>query len=72
MNKVIIEGDAQVVIHALQLKERRNGHVQLLVDDAHSLYNLFEDFSFNFCFRDCNQVAHRLAKWAACSFTEEV
>ncbi|KAL2941351.1 hypothetical protein RDABS01_029701 [Bienertia sinuspersici] len=71
-SKINVEGDALVVIQALQRRAKRSGPVQLLVEDAIALSSHFDSLSFGFCFRDCNQAAHRLAKWATSSFCDEV
>lgn len=71
-SKVIVEGDAQVIIRALQQVSKRKGQVQLFIDDAIALYSCFDSISFMFCFRECNYAAHRLAKWAVNQFCDEV
>ncbi|KAL2939333.1 hypothetical protein RDABS01_000165 [Bienertia sinuspersici] len=70
--KIILEGDALVVIQALQQHTMRGGPVQLMVEDSIALCKNFESVSFSFCLRECNQAAHRLAKWAVSSFCDEV
>lgn len=67
-----VEGDSQLVIKALQKKAQRNSYVQLAVDDALASCSLFDHVSFIFCYRECNEVAHRLARWAAVSFCDEL
>ncbi|KAL2936256.1 hypothetical protein RDABS01_006694, partial [Bienertia sinuspersici] len=71
-SKIDVEGDSLVVIQAYQRRAKRSGPVQLLVEDAIALSSQFDSLSFGFCFRDCNQAAHRLAKWATSSFCDEV
>lgn len=70
--KVSFEGDALLIIKALQGASRRSGYVQLLVEDALAIASNFDQFRFEFCYRECNEVAHRLAKWAVSSFCDEV
>lgn len=62
---VEIEGDAAVVIDALNNKKVRSFHSQIMVDNIRSLLSSFQSISFSFCSRDCNSVAHRLAQRAS-------
>lgn len=61
-----------MVIHALQNVGTRSGNVQLIIEDVLALIPYFESLLFSFCYRECNEVAHRLAKWVVSSFSDEV
>ncbi|KAL2932048.1 14.7 kDa ribonuclease H-like protein [Bienertia sinuspersici] len=69
---IILEGDAQVIIRALQKQILRSGHTQLVVEDICACRTSFSKVSFNFCYRECNLAALRLAKWAVHQYCEEV
>lgn len=62
-NKCIFEGDAQNVVKGLQSHLPHGFHNQVLIDNA--LYSVIDiqQHSFNFCFRQANGVASRLARW---------
>lgn len=64
---VIVEGDAQVVVEALQSKLTRGLHNQILVSNILDSLADVDHITFNFCYREANGVAHRLAKWASTS-----
>lgn len=64
-NKISIEGDAQIIVHALQHKLSRGFHDQVVVDNILEAAKDIHSISFSFCFREANKVAHRLAKWAS-------
>lgn len=69
--RVIVEGDAQNVVNALNGKLMRVIHTQVLVNNIKAAVSDLPSLSFSFCFREANYVAHRLAKWALasiCSF----
>ncbi|KAL2906316.1 putative 4-hydroxy-4-methyl-2-oxoglutarate aldolase [Bienertia sinuspersici] len=70
--KVIVEGDAQIIIRALQQKIRRSHYVQLIIEDVIHLSASIEEIVFTFAFHQCNEVAHRLAKWVVASFSDEL
>lgn len=69
---VTLEGDAQVVVHALQQKLTRSFHNQVLIDNVLASSAGRISFSFNFCYREANRVAHRLAKWASMNICSSV
>lgn len=69
---VIVEGDAQVVIRALQGSGSRSGLTQLIVEDTLDLKSHFDSIVFRFCYRECNSVAHRLARWGITQVGEYV
>ncbi|KAL2932562.1 hypothetical protein RDABS01_000300, partial [Bienertia sinuspersici] len=50
-HNVIFEGDAQLIVKALQGESSRRGAVQLLIEDALALKTYFNSYTFNFCFR---------------------
>lgn len=68
-SKVIIEGDAQNVVKALQGTLHRGYHSQVMVDNITHAASLGSHISFSFCFREANSVAHRLARWAIASIS---
>lgn len=69
---VVMEGDAQYVIHALQRKSNRSFHNQIIVDNILASVSAIDHLSFSFCYREANSVAHRLAKWALSSVCSNV
>lgn len=64
---VLIEGDASGIIDALNHKYTRNLYAQTLVDNIGSLHSNFSSISYSHCYREGNNVAHHIAKWASCS-----
>ncbi|KAL2921546.1 hypothetical protein RDABS01_013037 [Bienertia sinuspersici] len=70
--KVIVEGDAANIIKALTCQANMSTYVQMMVEDMLADVSYLDCITFNFCFRECNEVAHRLAKWAVTSFCDEV
>ncbi|KAL2931806.1 hypothetical protein RDABS01_037216 [Bienertia sinuspersici] len=71
-SNIIVEGDALNIIKALQGQTQRSSYVQATVEDALALVSSFNDVKFNFCFRGCNEVAHRMAKWAVTAYSDKV
>ncbi|CAO2822794.1 unnamed protein product [Amaranthus hypochondriacus] len=69
---VIFEGDCQDIIAAVSRKKQGSFHVQVVVDNCILCSKSFQSCSFMFCFRECNSVAHRLARWVVASFCDEV
>ncbi|CAO2819973.1 unnamed protein product [Amaranthus hypochondriacus] len=69
---VIFEGDCKCLIEAFSGKLSRGFHIQTIIDNCWLLAIKFSSVSFSFCFRDCNGVAHRLAKWAMSSCCDKV
>lgn len=61
---IIIEGDCKGIIDAMNRKCNRGFHIHSIIDNNISLGQVFSAISFMFCFRECNEVAHRLARWA--------
>ncbi|KAL2921326.1 HTH-type transcriptional regulator RafR [Bienertia sinuspersici] len=50
----------------------RSSYFQATVEDALALVSSFNDVKFNFCFRGCNEVAHRMAKWTVTTYSDKV
>lgn len=71
-SNVMVEGDAQVVVRALQGSISRNLHNQVLIDNVRFQMSKIADHSFSFCFREANNVAHKLAKWATANVCSRV
>lgn len=59
-DKVIFEGDAQVVVKALQGNLSRDFHSQIVVDNILLTASSLAHHSFLFCFREANRVARPL------------
>lgn len=70
--RIVFEGDAQTIVRALEGELQRRGDIQLYIDDVISLCSSFNWCKFNFCYRNCNEAAHRIAKWALASDCERV
>ncbi|KAL2895158.1 G kinase-anchoring protein 1-A [Bienertia sinuspersici] len=68
----VAAGDAQLIMKALQGESSGRGAVQLLIDDALTFKSSFNSCIFNFCYRENNEVANCLSKWAMHSFCDEV
>ncbi|KAL2937155.1 Periplasmic nitrate reductase, partial [Bienertia sinuspersici] len=65
--------EATTAKSALELaKAQGSSYVQANVEDALALVSSFNDVKFNFCLRGCNEVAHRMAKWAVTAYSDEV
>lgn len=71
-SNVIFEGDANNVIEALHQKLSRGLHNQVLVNNILASTSVLESVRFNFCYREANNVAYRLARWAVSSICSEV
>ncbi|CAO2825137.1 unnamed protein product [Amaranthus hypochondriacus] len=69
---VVFEGDCKCLIEALSGKCSRGFRIQTIIDNCRLLAINFSSISFSFCFRVCNGVAHRLAKWAMSSCCDKV
>lgn len=70
--EVVIEGDAQNIVHALQGKIKRGFHAQIIVENVSAAASEIQHLQFNFCFREANNVAHHLAKWALSTISSSV
>lgn len=69
---VIFEGDAQMVVRSLQRETKRHDSVHAMIDDTIAFSTPFNCVDFLFCFRKCNQVVHKLAKWVVVCKCNEV
>lgn len=69
---VQFEGDCKSLIDALQGKSKRSFHFQTIINNFWSLSSNFSSCAVLFCCRDCNGVAHYLAKWATSSCCDKV
>ncbi|CAO2832302.1 unnamed protein product [Amaranthus hypochondriacus] len=69
---IVVESHCKLVVDALSGGGRRIGHVQTVIDNCLLHSSDFSLLSFSFCLRNCNGVAHRLAKWAACGLSDDV
>ncbi|KAL0016655.1 hypothetical protein SO802_003724 [Lithocarpus litseifolius] len=63
-DRVILEGDSQVLITALQNNSYNLSHFGHLVKDIQYLASCFLEIHFSHVRRHCNTVAHALAKRA--------
>lgn len=65
-NRIIFESDSSNLVKALNSREYDNATIGMLVKEARSLCTLnFVSSSFSFSRRECNGVAHKLAKCGA-------
>lgn len=62
--KFSFEGDAQCVIQMLQGERVANSILAVIIGDSIRLSSSFCKVSFSFVSRDCNRVAHAVAKYA--------
>lgn len=62
VNKVIIEGDAQIVVEALNCNKLDNSYLKLLIDDIKERSKELEEVTFSWIPRCCNLVANNLAR----------
>ncbi|XP_059442086.1 uncharacterized protein LOC132174450 [Corylus avellana] len=61
---IIVEGDAQVVINAIQARDPTCSKFGQLVDDIRSLLRNFSRWQISYVSRNANNGAHKLAKEA--------
>lgn len=61
---VVIEGDAALVIEALKGVRKRGLHAQVLIENVRRKVVGRNNLSFDFCYREGNMVAHKVANWA--------
>lgn len=71
-NRVIFEGDCKEIIAAMNHNQNRIFHIQVRVDNCIYYTMFFRSCSFVFCYCECNNVAHRLARWVVSSPSDEV
>jgi hypothetical protein len=64
IRKIILEGDALQVVHALQVSNRGPSVIGPIVEDARYLCRRFLDFEVRYVHIGANGEAHRLAKLA--------
>lgn len=64
-DNIPIEGDARLVIEALNQNRARGFYAQTLINNIRFMSSAISSISFSFCFRESNEVAHRLAHWAS-------
>ncbi|KAL2945267.1 Bifunctional purine biosynthesis protein PurH [Bienertia sinuspersici] len=70
--RVEVEGDAQCVISAINEQKSRGGYVQVIIDHIRNLARELDSIAFSFCYRQCYEIAHRIAKWAVTNSCNEV
>ena len=64
VKNVILEGDSLLVMKALTEFEISMSHIGPLINDAKYYSNKFEKLLYSHVTRDCNSIAHSLAKHA--------
>ncbi|CAO2836998.1 unnamed protein product [Amaranthus hypochondriacus] len=64
-DNVIVEGDARLVIEALNQERARGFYAQTLVNNIRFMASNLSSIVFSFCFRESNEIANRLAHWAS-------
>ncbi|XP_042982649.1 uncharacterized protein LOC122311907 [Carya illinoinensis] len=70
LERVILEGDAQQVVKAIQDCSEIGNSAGIIIRDIKQLLTMQHSWSFNFTPRTCNLAAHNLAK-AALKLSEE-
>ncbi|KAM3241891.1 hypothetical protein ACQJBY_054552 [Aegilops geniculata] len=61
LHRVVLESDSKVLVQALNSDDYDRAMIGVLLREKCSVCHAnFESFSFNFCKRDCNKVAHEL------------
>lgn len=71
---MIVESDVQTLVPAINNLCQRRGNTNTIVEeDIRLLKSKFDSINFSFCFRECNEIAHKLdAKWTTSSFCDKV
>ena len=64
VHKVILEGDCEILIKALQSNSHSFAHFGHLAEDVKYLASKFQSYNLSHICRQCNVVAHTLAKRA--------
>ena len=64
LREVIIEGDSQVVIHALSTEQPAPLSIQQLISGTKTWLPNFKSWKARFARRDCNKAAHLMARHA--------
>lgn len=72
MERVIFEGDAQLIVKAVNDLEEDRSVFGSIVEASKVLISLWKDWSVEFVYRNANEAAHTLAKEALCLDTEIV
>lgn len=70
--QVTFEGDCLNIIEAVSGRRRHSFHVQTRVNNCIQFSRAFSSCNFFFCFRECNSVAHRIARWALLTLSDEM
>ena len=63
VKRAILEGDSLSVIKGLMEKERMLVPLGLLIEDAKRLSHSFDELRYSHTKRECNAVAHNLARY---------
>ena len=64
VKRAILEGDYLSVIKGLMEKERMLVPLGLLIEDAKRLSHSFDELRYSHTKRECNALAHNLARYA--------
>ena len=67
-----VEGDCKNIIDALNVNRKRNLHVYTFIDNCLSFLQIPCYLSFRFCYRECDMVAHGLARRVVSGISDEV
>ena len=65
VKRPVLEGDSLTVIKGLMEEERLLIPMRLLIEEAKQLSQHFEELHYSHVKRDCNVLAHNLARHAA-------
>ncbi|KAL0016646.1 hypothetical protein SO802_003715 [Lithocarpus litseifolius] len=66
VNRAVLEGDSWSVIKGLKEEERLLIPLGLLIEDAKKLSHCFVELCYSHTKRECNSLAHNLARYAVC------
>ncbi|KAL0004830.1 hypothetical protein SO802_012391 [Lithocarpus litseifolius] len=66
VNRAVLEGDSWSVIKGLMEEERLLTPLGLLIEDAKKLSHCFVELCYSHAKRECNRLAHNLARYAVC------
>ena len=72
MQKIIFEGDALEVIHALRREGTWRGSYGLVIEEAKRNLRHLQEWRVNHVNREANVTAHKLAKYAVISKEERL
>ena len=64
VKRTVLEGDSLNVIKCLMEEERLLVPMGLLIEDAKSLSHCFDELLYSHTKRECNALAHNLARYA--------